>query len=113
MLPATHWSEKDGSFGNSGRWSQWKDQVLPPQGQARHDHWILAELFQRVKKLHQSHGGKFPHPILTLTFDYKDPLKPELDEIAREINRTDLTTGQQMTTLANLKDDGTTATGDG
>src|SRR5437588_2988781 len=56
MLPATHWIEKDGSFVNSGRWSQWKDQVLPPQGQARHDHWILAELFQRGKKLHQSQG---------------------------------------------------------
>src|SRR5439155_868127 len=30
MLPATHWIEKDGSFVNSGRWAQWKDQVLPP-----------------------------------------------------------------------------------
>src|SRR5438132_2842275 len=112
MLPATHWIEKDGSFVNSGRWSQWKDQVLPPQGQARHDHWILAELFQRVKKLYQSQGGKFPEPILMLTFDYKDPLKPELDEIAREINGKDLTTGKQMTSFANLKDDGTTTTGD-
>src|SRR5438445_698394 len=112
MLPATHWIEKDGSFVNSGRWSQWKDQVLPPQGQARHDHWILAELFQRVKKLYQSQGGKFPDPILMLTFDYKDPLKPELDEIAREINGKDLATGKQMTTFANLKDDGTTTTGD-
>src|SRR5256885_723594 len=34
MLPTTHWIEKDGSFVNSGRWSQWKDQVLPPEGQA-------------------------------------------------------------------------------
>src|SRR5712692_3594901 len=82
MLPATHWIEKDGSFVNSGRWSQWKDQVLPPQGQARHDHWILADLFSRVKALYQQQGGKFPDPIMHLTFDYKDPLKPELDEIA-------------------------------
>src|SRR2546422_5457280 len=68
MLPTTHWIEKDGSFVNSGRWSQWKDQVLPPEGQARHDHWILADLFQRVKKLYQSQGGKFPDPINSLTF---------------------------------------------
>src|SRR5437764_1154849 len=112
MLPATHWIEKDGSFVNSGRWSQWKDQVLPPQGQSRHDHWILADLFQRVKKLYQSQGGKFPDPIVALTFDYKDPLKPELDEIAKEINGKDLSTGKQMSTFAMLKDDGTTTCGD-
>src|SRR5579859_4156921 len=59
MLPTTHWIEKDGSFVNSGRWSQWKEQVLPPQGQARHDHWILSDIFHRVKALYQSQGGKF------------------------------------------------------
>ena len=68
MLPATHWIEKDGSFTNSGRWAQWKDQVLPPEGEARHDHWILAELFQRVHDLYQQQGGKFPAPVLELTF---------------------------------------------
>src|SRR5438477_2693880 len=112
MLPATHWIEKEGSFVNSGRWSQWKDQVLPPQGQARHDHWILADLFQRVKALYKSQGGKFPDPIMSVTFDYKDPRKPDLDEIAKEINGKDLSTGKQLTTFANLKDDGTTTTGD-
>jgi formate dehydrogenase major subunit len=112
MLPTTHWIEKDGSFVNSGRWSQWKDQVLPPQGQARHDHWILSDIFNRVKALYQQQGGKFADPIMHLTFDYKDPLKPELDEIAKEINGKDLSTGKQMTTFANLKDDGTTTTGD-
>src|SRR5579864_8953209 len=112
MIPTTHWIEKDGSFVNSGRWSQWKDQVVPPQGNARHDHWILADVFQRLKKLYQAQGGKFPDPILHLTFDYQDPLKPQLDEIAKEINGKDLTTGKQMTSFANLKDDGTTTAGD-
>ena len=112
MLPATHWIEKDGSFVNSGRWSQWKEQVLPPGGQSRHDHWILADIFQRVKKLYGSQGGKFTDPIMALTFNYKDPTRPELDEIAKEINGKDLATGKQMTTFANLKDDGTTTTGD-
>ena len=56
----THWIEKDGSFVNSGRWMQWKDAVIPPEGEARHDHWILAEVFQRVKKLYQQHGRQVP-----------------------------------------------------
>jgi formate dehydrogenase major subunit len=112
MLPATHWIEKDGSFTNSGRWGQWKDQVIPPEGESRHDHWILADLFQRVKKLYAQQGGKFADPINALTMDYKNPIQPDLDEIAREINGKDLSTGSQMTTFANLKDDGTTTAGD-
>src|SRR6202043_489176 len=111
MLPATHWIEKDGSFVNSGRWMQWKDQVIPPQGNARHDHWILADLFDRVKKLYQQQGGKFPDPIMALTLKYNDPTKPTLDEIAQEVNGFDLTTKTRMATFANLKDDGTTTAG--
>jgi formate dehydrogenase major subunit len=112
MLPATHWIEKDGSFTNSGRWAQWKEQVLPPEGEARHDHWILAELFQRVRNLYRQQGGKFPAPVLQLTFPYADPLRPELDEIAQEINGRDLSTGTRLATFADLKDDGTTTAGD-
>src|SRR5262249_6393506 len=112
MLPCTHWIEKDGSFVNSGRWMQWKDQVIPPQGEARHDHWILADVFHRVKQLYQRDGGKFPDPIMHLTMDYQDALKPELDEIAQEINGKDLTTGKRLATFAALKDDGTTTAGD-
>ncbi|HEX2290439.1 MAG TPA: molybdopterin-dependent oxidoreductase, partial [Pseudonocardiaceae bacterium] len=81
MLPATHWIEKDGSFTNSGRWAQWKEQILPPDGEARHDHWIMAELFQRVRRLYQQQGGKYPAPVLQLTMPYRDPIRPELDEI--------------------------------
>ena len=111
MLPTTHWIEKDGSFVNSGRWTQWKDQVLQPQGNSRHDHWITAELFDRVKKLYQAGGGKFPDPILNLTLDYQDPLKPTLDELLQEMNGKDLGTGKRMASFANLKADGTTASG--
>jgi formate dehydrogenase major subunit len=112
LVPSTHWIEKEGSFTNSGRWAQWKDKVLPAQGQARDDHLVLADIFQRVKKLYQSQGGKFPDPILSVTFNYQDPTKPTLDEIAKEINGKDLSAGKQMTSFANLRDDGTTTAGD-
>jgi formate dehydrogenase major subunit len=90
---------------------QWKEAAIPPEG-ARHDHWILAEVYQRVKKLYAQQGGKFPAPIQALTWNYKDPLKPELDELCREINGYDLTTGQRLDTFGKLKDDGTTTAGD-
>jgi len=111
MLPTTHWIEKDGSFVNSGRWVQWKDQVLPPQGNARHDHWITAELFDRVKKLYREQGGKFPEPIYAMTSKYKNPLKPELDELLQEMNGFDLSTGKRLAAFIALKDDGTTTAG--
>ncbi len=111
LLPTTHWIEKDGSFTNSGRWAQWKEQVLPPEGEARHDHWIMAELFQRVKDLYRQ-GGTFPEPLMALSMPYQDPRKPLLDEIAQEINGKDLTTGKRLATFGALKDDGTTTAGD-
>src|SRR5580765_699405 len=111
MLPATHWVEKEGSFVNSGRVVQWKDQVIPPEGQAMHDHWFAAELFHRIRVLYQQEGGKFPDPIRDLTMDYADPRKPTLDEVAQEINGRDLTTGKRLESFALLKDDGTTTSG--
>jgi formate dehydrogenase major subunit len=110
-LPCTHWIEKDGSFTNSGRWSQWKDQVLPPSHESRHDHWILAELFMRVRELYEREGGVFPDPVMDLTFPYRNPVKPTLDEIAKEVNGKDLKTGKQLETFADLLDDGSTSTG--
>jgi formate dehydrogenase major subunit len=111
VLPATHWIEKDGSFTNSGRWLQWKDQVLPPEGESRHDHWVLADLFLRVRDLYKREGGKFPDPVMDLTLDYGDPAKPTLDEIAREVNGKDLKTGKQMESFKDLTDDGKTTAG--
>src|SRR5947208_6630090 len=111
MVPSTHWIEKDGSFVNSGRWMQWKEAALPPEG-ARHDHWVLADVFQRVKKLYAQQGGKFPAPLNALTLTYKNPAKPELDELCQEINGFDLTTGKRLDSFGKLKDDGTTTAGD-
>src|SRR5205085_2239321 len=52
-------------------------------------------------------------PIMALTVNqYADPTKPTLDEIAKEINGKDLSTGKQMATFAALKADGTTTAGD-
>src|SRR5256885_4879864 len=90
-----------------------RDQLRPPVLNARHDHWVLADLFDRVKKLYQQQGGKFPDPIMALTTKrYADSTKPTLDEIAKEINGADLATGKQMTSFALLKSDGTTTAGD-
>jgi len=122
-LPCAGFAEKDGSMTNSARWLQWKNTALPPPGDARLDQDIIAQIFLRVRDLYKKQGGKFPDPILNLTWPYTDPQHPALTDIAKEINGkalADLTdpatqqvtkAGQQLPGFAWLKDDGTTSCG--
>jgi len=97
---------------------------VPPPGDAKVDQEILARIFLKVKELYQKEGGKFPDPILNLTWAYTTPENPSLAEVAKEINGkalADITVdtqpgvtikaGQQLPGFAWLKDDGTTACG--
>ena len=122
-LPCAGFAEKDGSMTNSARWLQWKNAALPPPGDARLDQDILAQIFLRVRDLYRKEGGKFPDPILNLTWAYADPEHPALADLAREINGralADLTdpatqqsvkAAQQLPGFAWLRDDGTTSCG--
>ncbi len=121
-LPGAGFAEKDGTFVNSARWLQWKWVAVPPPGDAKLDHEIVARIFLKVRELYQKEGGKFPDPILNLTWNYTTPQVPSLSEVARELNGkafanlTDATgasvkAGQQLPGFAWLKDDGTTSSG--
>src|SRR5262245_11046464 len=67
-LPGAGFAEKDGTFVNSARWLQWKYVAVPPPGEAKLDQEILARIFLKVRELYQNEGGKFPDPILNLTW---------------------------------------------
>jgi formate dehydrogenase major subunit len=123
QLPGAGFAEKDGTFVNSQRWLQWKNIALPPPGQAKVDQEILARIFLKVRELYQKEGGKFPDPILHLTWGYTNPNNPSLAEVAKEINGKalgdlkdektgqEIKAGQQLPGFAWLKDDGTTSCG--
>jgi formate dehydrogenase major subunit len=122
-LACAGFAEKDGSMTNSSRWLQWKNVAVPPPGDARLDQDIVAQIFLKVRELYKKEGGKFPDPILNLTWAYTDPKHPSLSELAKEFNGkalADLTDpkiqqvikrGQQLPGFAWLKDDGTTSCG--
>ena len=122
-LPCAGFAEKDGAFVNSARWLQWKNAALPPPGDAKLDQEILARIFLKVRELYQKEGGKFPDPILRVTWGYTNPQNPALSEVAKEINgkafadlKDDKTgqevkAGQQLPGYPWLKDDGTTSSG--
>ena len=122
-LPGAGFAEKDGTFVNSARWLQWKWAAVPPPGDAKLDQEILARIFLKVRDLYQQEGGKFPDPILNLTWNYVDPKNPSLAEVAKELNGkaiadvTDPATqqvikaGLQLPGFAFLRDDGSTSSG--
>jgi formate dehydrogenase major subunit len=121
-LACAGFAEKDGSMTNSARWLQWKNVAVPTPGECRLDQDIVSEIFLKVRELYKKEGGKFPDPILNLTWSYTNA-EPSLAELAKEINGkalADLTDpktqqvikrGQQLPGFAWLKDDGTTSSG--
>ena len=122
-LPCAGFAEKDGSMTNSARWVTWKYAAVPPPGDARLDQDIVAQIFLRVRDLYKKEGGKFPDPILNLSWTYGDAAHPALSQVAMELNgkaladlKDDKTgqvikAGQQLPGFAWLKDDGTTMCG--
>ena len=92
LLPAASSVEKEGSISNSGRWAQWRSKAIDPVGQSKPDSEIMNELYFRVKGLYQKQGGKFPAPIVNLTWNYgeKGPggkvKEVNIHNVAKEIN---------------------------
>jgi formate dehydrogenase major subunit len=122
-LPGAGFAEKDGTFVNSARWLQWKYAAVPIPGDCKLDQEILARIFLKVREKYQKEGGKFPDPILNLSWAYSNPYNPSLAEVAKELNGKALAdvkddkgnpvvkAGQQLPGFAFLRDDGTTASG--
>jgi formate dehydrogenase major subunit len=111
QLPCAASMEKEGSISNSGRWMQWRYKAANPPGVALPDGDIMYELFKKVRALYEKDKGAFPEPILSLKWDYETGGHFDIHKVAKEINGYDLTNGKLMGSFANLKDDGTTSSG--
>jgi formate dehydrogenase major subunit len=121
-LPTTCFAEDTGSLVNSGRWLQWHWAGGTPPGEAKHDAWIMAQIYLRLKALYQKEGGAVPEPIVNLDWRYKDPNEPSPEELAKELNGAALedimdpndptkvliAKGKQLPGFAALRDDGKT-----
>jgi formate dehydrogenase major subunit len=123
LLPTTCFAEEDGSLTNSSRWVQWHWKAADPPGEAASDIAIMSGIFHRMRAMYAKDGGAFPDPILNLTWNYTDPANPGPDELAKEMNgralvdikdangATVLRAGQLLDGFAQLRDDGSTASG--
>jgi formate dehydrogenase major subunit len=123
QLPTNCFAEENGSLVNSARWLQWHWKAADPPGEAQSDIWIMSGIFHRMRELYRKDGGAFPDPILNLTWNYTDPIDPDPEDLAKEMNGRALVdmkdatgtvavhAGQLLDGFAQLRDDGTTASG--
>lgn len=123
-LPSTCFAEENGSIVNSGRWLQWHWKGADAPGIALTDGEILSGIFLRLRKMYAEQGGANPDQVLNMTWNYAIPHEPSSEEVAMESNGkaladiTDPATGavivkkgQQLSSFAQLRDDGTTSCG--
>ena len=124
QLPTTCFAEENGSLVNSARWLQWHFKAADPPGDAQSDIFIIAGIYHRLREMYRKEGGAFPDPLLNLTWGYTDPARPDPEDLAKEMNGRALTdikdpttgavtlhAGQLLDGFAQLRDDGTTASG--
>lgn len=122
-LPCCCFAEENGSIVNSARWLQWHWKGADAPGEAIGDGEILSGIFKRLRDLYREEGGAAPEQVLSMRWDYLDPDNPTPEEIAQENNGCALVDllddngnvlvkkGQQLSSFAQLRDDGTTASG--
>ncbi len=132
FIPVAAGPEKEGSLTNTQRLLQWHDKALNPPGDCRSDAWFVYNLGKRLRQLHAGSTDPRDQPLLNLTWDYDfaEPPRlpdgtisriegePDLDKVLQEINgykpdEIDPRTGRpvQLRGFAELKDDGSTASG--
>jgi formate dehydrogenase major subunit len=109
VLPAACSYEKEGSISNSGRWAQWRYKAVEPPGEAMPDMEIMNLLMLKIKELYEADSNAPGRgAIVDLVWDYGEI---SADDVAKEVNGYDLTTGKLVNLFTVLKDDGTTTSG--
>ena len=85
----------------------------------------MSLIFTRLRKMYQDEGGKYPDPIVNLSWPYSNPQSPTAEELAKEYSGKALAdladpkdptkitrkAGEQLAAFAELRDDGSTASG--
>jgi formate dehydrogenase major subunit len=106
LMPAASHVEKEGTFTNTQRLLQWRDQALEPPGDARSEVWFMNELGRRVKEHYAGSTRSRDWPIRNLTWGYDSA-----DAVLREVNGRSLRSGELLAGFTELEADGSTACG--
>ncbi|MDQ4025530.1 MAG: molybdopterin-dependent oxidoreductase, partial [Actinomycetota bacterium] len=114
LMPAATHVEKEGHFTNTQRLLQWRDKALDPPGDARSELHFAYHLGKRMKAHYAGSDRERDWPIRNLTWDYPEHgphAEPHAEDVLREINGYDLSTGELVNSFTELRNDGTTSSG--
>jgi formate dehydrogenase major subunit len=115
FMPAASYSEKEGTFTQTQRLLQWREQAVEPSGDARSELWFFYHLGRRIRE--RLAGSTLPRDqgIRNLTWDY--PMRgargdePDAESVLKEINGYEIGTGRLLSTFNEMKPDGSTSGG--
>lgn len=115
-LPCANHMEKAGSFTQTQRMVQWRDQGALPPDDATSELQFIYELGQRVREKLKDSTDERDRPLLELTWDYPvdEHGEPDAEAVLMEINGRYLTgekAGQPLPAFAEMKADGSTEGG--
>lgn len=112
FFPAASHVEKSGTFTQTQRMLQWRDQAVEPPGDARSELWFFYHLGRKIREKLSGSTDPRDRPILDLWWDYElEGDEPSGADVLRRINGVDLTTDRAVNGYLELKADGTTACG--
>ena len=114
LMPAASHVEKEGHFTNTQRLLQWRDKAIDPPGDARSELHFMYHLGRRIKAHYANSERDRDWPIRNLTWNYPEygpHREPHAEDVLKEINGYDLTTGRLVDSFNDLRNDGSTSCG--
>jgi len=113
FMPAASHVEKKGTFTNTQRLLQWREQAIEPPQDCRSELWFMYHLGRRVRERLAESTQQRDRPILDLTWDYPTEGAhddPDGEAVLREISGWDAH-NDALGGYLDLKDDGSTTSG--
>jgi formate dehydrogenase major subunit len=112
FFPAASHVEKSGTFTQTQRMLQWRDQAVEPSGDQRSELWFFYHLGRRLKEKLAGSADERDRPVHDLAWDYDtEGDEPSAADVLRHINGIDRRTGRTVSGYLDLKADGSTSCG--
>ena len=114
LFPAAGTAEKEGTFTNTQRLLQYRNQAVDPPGDARSETHFMYHLGRRIKEKAKNDPRPRNAGLNALTWDYPTEgsyAEPKVEEVLKEINGYTVTDRKQLKHITDLKNDGSTACG--
>ncbi len=116
FFPAASHVEKDGTFTQTQRMVQWREQAVDPTGDQRSELWFFYHLGRMIKERLAGSTDPRDEPVQKLDWSYHvegddDWAEPSAEDVLRRINGYDIATGKPVNSFLELKADGSTAGG--